>query len=216
MLASDKLYLSRLDAFNDPFEIMTVNPTLETKLCFDPDFRFAITEDPTRDDVHFAALRVCSLSEDCQDLLMWGHYADRHRGFCLRFEFGHDPELLKLLYPIEYTATASVLENDGATSFDQARKQTLKKSEKWSYEREWRLVAELSDSDSRASEFFATYKQQVLTAIIFGVRTPELHKSLVQSILAGHTVEFLQATKRRSEYSLDIQPYEDISSSHGD
>src|SRR4051812_16791217 len=77
MVASDKLYLSRLDAFNDPFEVPNADLTLETKLCFDPHGKFATLEDPARNEASLPSLRACSLSEDCQDLLMWGHYANR-------------------------------------------------------------------------------------------------------------------------------------------
>src|SRR3954468_3942015 len=107
MLASDKVYLSRLDAFNDPFEVANSDLTLEPKLCFDSRGTFATSDDPALHPGHVASLRVCSLSEEYQDLLMWGHYADRHRGFCLRFELAKDPNLLKILFPIRYVAESS-------------------------------------------------------------------------------------------------------------
>src|SRR3954451_22354782 len=134
MLASDKLYLSRLDAFNDPFEVPNADLTLETKLCFDPHGKFATLEDPARNEASLPSLRACSLSEDCQDLLMWGHYANRHRGFCLRFEFAKDPQLLKLLFPIQYRAESSGNDGKATGTFEEARQRALEKSDKWSYE----------------------------------------------------------------------------------
>src|SRR5690349_15997511 len=81
MLATDKLYLSRLDAFNDPFEVLSREATLETTLAFDKKGHFAVTKDAAQEDEIATALRVCSFSEECGDLLTWGHYADCHRGF---------------------------------------------------------------------------------------------------------------------------------------
>src|SRR5215213_6706400 len=42
LLASDKVYLSRLDAFNDPFEMLSFESTLETRLSVDRHGTFAV------------------------------------------------------------------------------------------------------------------------------------------------------------------------------
>src|SRR3954462_13952347 len=80
MLASDKVYLSPLDAFNDPFEALNLDPTLEPKLATYRHGTFAISEQPAQAQASGFSLRACSLTEECHDLLMWGHYADRHCG----------------------------------------------------------------------------------------------------------------------------------------
>src|SRR4051812_16614593 len=96
MLASDKVYLSRLDAFNDPYEFLT--PSNDSPSLVDRRDRLTVANSGNSNSGG-ASLRVCALSEECRDLLMWGHYGDRHRGFCIRFEFGRDPQICKMLYP---------------------------------------------------------------------------------------------------------------------
>src|SRR3954468_16757813 len=100
MLASDKVYLSRLDAFNDPYEFLTNSN--EIPAIVDRRDRLTVANVSGNIDSDAASLRVCSLSEECRDLLMWGHYGDRHRGFCIRFEFGKDPQICKMLFPVHY------------------------------------------------------------------------------------------------------------------
>jgi hypothetical protein len=206
MLASDKVYMSRLDAFNDPFEALNLDPTLEPKLAEQQHGTFAVSKQPVQADAVGNSLRACSLSEECQDLLMWGHYADRHRGFCIRFEFRNDAELSKLLYPIEYNPRFPELDNKIDQSLETALSSTLTKSEKWSYEREWRIVGRVSDDGSTAGELFATYRPQAITGIIFGVRTPELHKQLIHKVLQDRRVEYLQAEKQSQNFALLIRP----------
>src|SRR3954468_18740960 len=180
MLASDKVYLSRLDAFNDPYEFLNLENDVSSSVVRRD--RSTLEKVSGNSESTAASLRVCALSEECRDLLMWGHYADRHRGFCIRFEFGKDPELSKLLYPVDYEPTfPEIKERD--ESLEKALSSTLTKSEKWSYEREWRIVGRVPEGDSNAGELFATYRPAAITGIIFGVRTPDLHKSLIRKVL---------------------------------
>jgi hypothetical protein len=212
MLASDKVYLSRLDAFNDPFEVLSVDPTLETKLVTDKQGHFAVAKDKSHAGSAGTSLRVCSLSEESQDLLMWGHYADSHRGFCIRFELEKDTELMKLVHPIEYKESATDFSNAEESEFERALRNSLEKSEKWSYEREWRIIGKLPENESRSVELFATYHPAALSGIIFGIRTPELHKALIRKILGQRPIEYFQAENRQQNFALTIRRERDVGS----
>jgi hypothetical protein len=206
MLASDKVYLSRLDAFNDPFEALNLDPTLEPRLAVHGGGTFAISEKPSQHPAPGSSLRACALSEECQDMLMWGHYADRHCGFCIRFEFERDPELSKVIFPIDYEPTFPNLEHEEEGLIEAALEHSLKKSEKWSYEREWRLIGQVPEGESNGVELFAAYRPEAITGIVFGVRTPDLHKALIRKILRDHRVEYLQAEKQSHNFALKIRP----------
>jgi hypothetical protein len=205
MLASDKLYLSRLDAFNDPFEVLSLDSTLQTALTRDGHGPFAVSRDTSKTATAAERLRVCSLTEESQDLLMWGHYANRHRGFCIRFEMENEPALAELMFPIHYSPTLTNADELDVNSIEDAIQNSLAKSSNWSYEREWRIVAELPVDAASNSELFATYRPEALTAIIFGVRTPELHKALIRRVLAGRRIEYLQAEKQSHDFALAIR-----------
>jgi hypothetical protein len=209
MLASDKLFLSPLDAFNDPFEALDWNPTLETRITAQRQGTFAVSEPPIQAPNSGVALRACSLSEESQDLLMWGHYADRHCGFCIRFEFANDAELSELLHPVRYEPKIPDVDPDNGRNGDDLLLAVLTKSDKWSYEREWRIIGQMSPAESDASELFATYKQDAITGILFGVRTPELHKSLIRKVLHDRRLEYYQAEKQNDNFVLRIRALND-------
>jgi hypothetical protein len=195
MLASDKVYLSRLDAFNDPFESLSLEAESMAR-----GRRHA-----SQGNAVASSLRVCALSEEHRDLLMWGHYGDSHRGFCIRFEFAQDPAICQMLHPVQYEATIQEPGENSDDSTDVAWRHSLIKSDKWSYEREWRIISTVSEDEAATAELFVGYKPAVLRSIIFGVRTPELHKTLIRTLLSERDVSFFRAMKRDSDFSLAIE-----------
>lgn len=89
---------------------------------------------------------VSCLSESENSLLMWAHYANNHRGFCVEYD------LLEINRILNFSAIPVIYSED-RTCFDffdpqTIEKDTLKlfiqsltsKSPEWSYEKEWRIV----------------------------------------------------------------------------
>jgi hypothetical protein len=206
MLAADQLYLSRINAFNDPFEF----PDLElfNSFVFESrrNDRSSLHSGTHQNNSVQSCLRVCSLSEECQDLLMWGHYGDRHQGFCIRFEFAKDPRLTNMLSRVEYRAELPESKEHAGNPDQLWRMATLTKSEKWSYEREWRIIGRVPQERANTDDLFFSYNPKALTGIIFGVRTPALHKKLVRKILSQHQhIVYYEAVREADRFALSIQ-----------
>jgi hypothetical protein len=93
------------------------------------------------DEVH----RICSFSEIRDSTLMWAHYADQSKGFCIGYNLKElNNDLTELLMPVRYTD--SLIEVDETFFNGEETNQsflmnslTLKSSE-WHYEKEWRLL----------------------------------------------------------------------------
>jgi hypothetical protein len=93
------------------------------------------------DELH----RICSFSEVRDSILMWTHYADELRGFCVGYNLKElNNDLTDLLLPVRYSD--SLIEVDD-TFFDggEANKSLLMnsltlKSSAWQIEKEWRLL----------------------------------------------------------------------------
>ncbi|WP_213305999.1 DUF2971 domain-containing protein [Paraburkholderia sacchari] len=93
--------------------------------------------------------KVCSFSERNDSTLMWSHYADYHKGFCVEYSLQNTTSvdyLARFMYPVIYSehpfdATESAL-RVGADTFNNLylNKAGLIKSMDWAYEREWRLI----------------------------------------------------------------------------
>ena len=85
-----------------------------------------------------ASVGVFCLSTKRDDILMWSHYADSHRGICL--EFDGMQALMAHAQKVEYSQDRVPINlyndaNDVAMS-----KALLTKSSHWAYEAEWRLI----------------------------------------------------------------------------
>ncbi len=97
-------------------------------------------------------MKVCSFSEINNSLLMWGHYADNHRGFCLEYNLeglGADYRLRETLYPVIYTnqiydltqwALTLVTPDRGRFNTELPILCVIHKCDEWKYEKEWRMV----------------------------------------------------------------------------
>lgn len=92
---------------------------------------------------------ILSLTETPDNLLMWSHYGDSHRGVVLGFDEAHPffrgAEIvagLSRLNKVEYNQKRPVL----SPSSQNNPKVFLRKSTEWDYEREWRLVRPLSEA----------------------------------------------------------------------
>lgn len=116
-ILNGKLYLSRPDQFNDPYDshieyvaegttkelIKYVNENCEdkklrkewrdhiqkTKKLFDPSFHYETNK----------ILRICCFTKNKNSILMWSHYAEQHKGLCYGFltKKYRDDYLFKLL-----------------------------------------------------------------------------------------------------------------------
>lgn len=78
------------------------------------------------------------VSEKRDDLLMWAHYADSHRGVCL--EFAGDSQLMLQALRVEYSTTRKAINNYTDNQEEMVTKALLTKSDHWAYEAEWRLL----------------------------------------------------------------------------
>jgi len=83
--------------------------------------------------------RVLSLSRNVNEELMWGHYADGHRGIVIGVEVDLDKYKMK---PIEYTRDLIRIGDLKNESIEELVKRVLmQKNVRWSYEEEERIFA---------------------------------------------------------------------------
>lgn len=92
---------------------------------------------------------IICMSADWQNTLMWGHYADNHRGVCLVFDCNE-----ALWQPVEYQnerrPTPKTFGKNSYREMDEAdfRKLALMKSNQWIYENEYRRFEPFCQSAS--------------------------------------------------------------------
>ncbi|WP_237666006.1 DUF2971 domain-containing protein, partial [Vibrio sp. V31_P5A7T61] len=159
--------VSSKDSLNDPFE---VNPSIDFYMDFfdkvgypgylrgskDKDVLHNILETSTnysKLNIHpLESLGVISFTEDKENLLMWSHYADQHKGFVIEFDIEHE-----FFSKTHFNGNEFV----GAINRVLYRKERLKslneymvevyfhKSDEWIYEKEHRLLVSLDAVDRK-------------------------------------------------------------------
>jgi hypothetical protein len=144
-------------------------------------------------------LRVFCLTEVNDNILMWSHYADKHKGFCIEFErsdhnFLAGESCVPVFYPEDdQLPTYKPLDLLKPESFAGI---ATTKAKLWSYELEWRMI-----SREKGNRPYALPGD--ITAIIFGERMNEKHRQTIKNIL-GLGMLYLEAIKMKDRFRLKI------------
>ncbi|WP_295625258.1 DUF2971 domain-containing protein [uncultured Nitrosomonas sp.] len=144
---------------------------------------------------------VCCFSSEMYNPLLWSHYADQHRGFCVGYGFDREPKpiVLKVVYggsrsiPSSLVASALLEESvDAKVHLD--RDVLLRKAPQWKYEKEWRLLGARGVHDSPLK----------LEEVTFGLRCALSIQHTVIASLAGrdNDVSFYEMYEDRSSFRL--------------
>lgn len=161
---------------------------------------------------------ILCLTEAPDDILMWAHYACSHEGFVIEFDpesaFFNQRRTMKdefrHLRPVRYSNVRPSL------TFDKADfKAMLTKSEHWSYEREWRMMADLGDATTTLTIHGKTYHlfefpSSSIKSVILGARMPQAIRARFLELLSDNPalahVNCYQASTDDLLFKLNIEP----------
>lgn len=148
---------------------------------------------------------IYCLSETHDDILMWSHYADNHRGYCIQFEANSRTIVFGAAQKVIYSASypvADLLEEDNVERLELA---LLTKYEGWSYEKEWRII-HLSHDENRPAWGLKDYPVNLMKKVILGARMAEDHKQSIESWIGQRREQVLlmQAQLHPSRYALEF------------
>lgn len=143
---------------------------------------------------------VACFSAKSDDLLMWGHYADGHRGFCLEFSTLVEP--FSRAMPVAYLDSVPEVNPldilDGrSTSQDLIEAMLCTKHTCWQYEQEWRVIGVQAGAGH-------TYSNASLTGLYLGESMPRGQKDLIGQLLHGSQVQIYDM--RRGEGGFVVEP----------
>lgn len=124
---------------------------------------------------------VLCLSSSNDNMLMWSHYADKHKGFCLGFKIiGNAKEKVRHVdYDGKYI---EIRIEDFADKLKEYIEDVIfNKASDWAYEREYRIVKEISDGDD--SKRNVDWKHfMALDSIYLGYEMPEHHSDAINNL----------------------------------
>ena len=184
-IALGRVKVSRFHDLNDPFELLAVD-------IGNLDSRAPIRA--ARDRLDKAKGLIC-FSRKWRDPLLWGHYADKHRGVCLGFEISDDS-----MKDVVYAKRPLKVPLDPATGVPQLTPEIVDKLQRtkfadWKYEDEVRYFVYLQDVNKYGSLYFQPFTWYfTLREVILGPRC-ELPISEIRSLVerCDAPVEVLKA-----------------------
>ena len=156
---------------------------------------------------------VYCLSKKSDDILMWSHYADSHKGMCLVF----DANIISKYFscqPVKYKSTYPSFKEclDSKKYQINLAPLILTKSKHWKYESEVRLIVEPESINEEAAKRLFKIPSNALVGVIFGCESSYHDKEIIREVLKvkNKKVEFYDARKSSIEYSLVINPEKGI------
>lgn len=125
--------------------------------------------------------------EEYLNELMWAHYANNHKGVCIKYHFNNDitrfadkaQSQIAYFRDIEYTSNMDVYRKNGAINLQDA---FFVKGKAWEYENELRLLAY---DPHGTGDYTSIDAKNSIAAIYFGLKCPEDKQAEIIDILKG-------------------------------
>lgn len=154
----------------------------------------------------FASSGILSLSELGDNILMWSHYAQQHKGICIEFERTSSNILGILNYtsPVRYSIKAPII---NAHSYRHATKEeqneielslVLTKAADWTYEREWRIIKNESANSIQPIDC-------KIESITLGLRTEAATEEHIRVLARTMGFKVKRASLKLNEFGLKIE-----------
>ena len=172
LITEEKVKISNFNYFNDPA---------------DPIIKLQIKELPEIKDM-INKIKICSLSSEYDNFLMWSHYANEHKGICIAYDISKIKEynktiLKKVIYtkkiqiykPYNHIFENLILNNEEKNFISLF----YLKHKNWKYEKEYRIIT-YEDYD---------FINLPIKAIYFGMNADINHINLVKNFIKDKNIE---------------------------
>lgn len=147
-------------------------------------------------------LGILCMSEINDDILMWSHYSDGHRGICLQFD---KKQLQKYFYveKVQYRSPYPTFKEFlDLVDNNQLHKLLMFKSDHWEYECEWRAIHNIHRNEARLLRL----APGILTGVILGCHMSDRNRAFIEEWVKsmGNTLHLYEARRNLSSYGVRI------------
>jgi hypothetical protein len=211
-LEKNYFWSAGIEELNDPCEAITNNSLFKKQYSFLGKV-FGIKSkgdlellDKSFDDFfdHDKKMGIYSLSQSFIDELLWAHYGNSHKGFCI----GYDLDTLLLSdgpnnihsYPINYEKNPpkiGIMDIRNSSNGVLIKKLGFYKSKRWEYEKEFRIIT------NNIGKHF--YNYDALKSIYFGLQMPDSQKDQVMNRLKGRGINYYQIEQLNNTYKFGVR-----------
>jgi hypothetical protein len=190
-----RLKLSTIKDLNDPFDLCPLDTT-------DP--AVSLAADAVTLGVWQATGILC-FSRNWDNLLLWSHYGDSHKGICLGFDISVGEPGSNYDTDVQYQPNLLQIRGPEDLNFDLANRLLRTKHESWSYEQEVRMFVNLNDPpDEKGLNWIELGPLLVLREVIIGAQChPTVSKKVEEAVTPyGDAVKCCWAGMRADAFLL--------------
>ena len=243
ILKSNEIYFAKLSEFNDPFDgLITLGlRTTEKRKAFIENYKKAALERGRNSPIDKDAEQIfindqgmadrlargvaddlvrtnpygfCCLTNTCQSLPMWAHYADNHTGCCLVFDFStYSRQKEEECFPFNYMKEIKYHDDLPTHNMEGAWHYYAHKSREWEYEHEWRAIMHDKESLqqhypnsflSKKSNGSGLYPCNFLRGVILGDKMEDAYKEVIKIVAHQRKIYVQQASRKLYEYGIAV------------
>ena len=160
------------------------------------------------------AFVISCFSETPDNILMWSHYANKHTGFCVEYDFSKvkNRDLLTLLYPVIYSEKRPTLPIDllnvksksigdtvSSADLESFVLALLTKSNVWNYENEWRLLETPVNLQNNC------YVDEIVSKVYLGANISVENEERLRKIAKSRQIEVVKFSLDTTKFKLQIE-----------
>lgn len=196
-IQNNTLWASISDEFNDPFECMV-------------DFESKVIRDYTRSYMERVKklFGITCFSREDSNLLMWGHYANSHRGICVEYNVDaliKSDEKIKGFKEVHYDTEILKPQDMSPTALVEAAEEVLyRKFKGWSYEQEVRAIV----TGVKPVDRGITWSTPTPKSIRLGLKASERLEKDIREIAREKNIELYRMSKVLGKYAIEKQKIE--------
>lgn len=195
-LALKRMKISLFDQLNDPFELMAVDLS-------DPRDERAIVN--MKKEIGKSNGMLC-FSAAWKSPLIWGHYADSHKGMAIGVEIKNEEEHL---IPVQYIdERIKIFFNDKDRQVENAPKIVdiliKTKAKEWAYEREYRMYAKRDESNYEFGRYFVDLDDDIKVKEVVLGNDCEFSLTKINQLLNlyNHDIKIKKATLSKNKFEI--------------
>ncbi|MGY6647302.1 DUF2971 domain-containing protein [Wenyingzhuangia sp. IMCC45574] len=142
---------------------------------------------------------IFSLSKSLDDELLWAHYSDSHKGFCIEYDFNYlidnKNSYSNVVYK-KYPPKVYFLHILLGYNFI-IHKSAFRKSKRWEYEKEFRVISKSTGK--------IYHPPNAIKAIYFGIRMAKNDKDIIVKRLKNRNISFFQMQQIPNTYRFEAK-----------
>lgn len=156
---------------------------------------------------------IIAMSCRWNSILMWSHYANSHKGFCVGF---NELKLRNSFHPlpvavgkVQYKSNFPEIKPKVSKNIDDPKimanlfEKTHIKSIYWRYEREYRIMSNFYPKCPLPFERIIHFKNDVFTEVILGIQMPNIEKEEIKFICKMKNIPVFQAKKSNLKFQIE-------------